>query len=47
MGQIIKSVKPETFESVVEKIALSDAIETAGKLLKGEVRGRVVVDVNA
>lgn len=40
-------IKPETFEAVVEKIALSDAIDTAGKLLKGEVRGRVVVDVNA
>lgn len=44
---LAKTLKPETFEAVVEKIALSDAIETAGKLLKGEVRGRVVVDVNA
>lgn len=41
------ALKPETFEAVVEKITLSDVIETAGKLLKGEVRGRVVVDVNA
>jgi len=45
--KLAKVLKPETFEAVVEKIALSDAIETAGKLLKGEVRGRVVVDVNA
>lgn len=45
--KLAKALKPETFESVVEKIALSDAIDTAGKLLKGEVRGRVVVDVNA
>ena len=45
--KLAKALKPETFEAVVEKIALSDAIDTAGKLLKGEVRGRVVVDVNA
>ncbi len=44
---LAETLKPETFEAVVEKIALSDAIETAGKLLKGEVRGRVVVDVNS
>lgn len=44
---LAETLKPEIFEAVVEKIALSDAIETAGKLLKGEVRGRVVVDVNA
>jgi len=46
-NNLAKALKPETFEAVVEKIALSDAIDTAGKLLKGEVRGRVVVDVNA
>ncbi len=45
--KLAETLKPEVFEAVVNKIALSDAIETAGKLLKGEVRGRVVVDVNA
>ena len=45
--KLAATLKPEVFEAVVEKIALSDAIETAGKLLKGQVRGRVVVDVNA
>lgn len=44
---LAKALKPETYEKVVEKIVLSDAIDTAGKLLKGQVRGRVVVDVNA
>lgn len=45
--KLASTLKPETFEAVVEKIALSDAIDAAGKLLKGEIRGRVVVDVNA
>lgn len=45
--KLAATLKPETFEAVVEKIALSEAIEAAGKLLKGEIRGRVVVDVNA
>ena len=45
--RLANTIKAETFESVVEKIALSEAIEAAGKLLKGEIRGRVVVDVNA
>ena len=44
--KLAKTLKAETFESVVETIGLSEAVETAGKLLKGEVRGRVVVDVN-
>jgi acrylyl-CoA reductase (NADPH) len=45
--KLAETLKPETFEAVVEKIALSDAIEAAGKLMAGEIRGRVVVDVNA
>ncbi len=44
--KLAATLKPETFKAVVEKIALSDAIDAAGKLLKGEIRGRVVVDVN-
>jgi len=44
--KLAATLKPETFEAVVEKIALSDAIDAASKLLKGEIRGRVVVDVN-
>jgi len=45
--RLATTLKAETFEKVVEKITLSEAIDVAGKLLKGEVRGRVVVDVNA
>ena len=45
--KLAETLKPETFEAVVEKIALSDAIDAAGKLMAGEIRGRVVVDVNA
>lgn len=45
--KLAETLKPETYETVVRKIALSNAIETSNKLLKGEIRGRVVVDVNA
>lgn len=38
---------PDVLSEVVHEIALSEAAETAAALLRGEVRGRVVVDVNA
>lgn len=34
-------------DAITEEIALGDAVEYAGRLLDGGVRGRVVVDVNA
>jgi acrylyl-CoA reductase (NADPH) len=37
----------EDFTDISTFIGLEDVIETAGKLLDGSVRGRVVVDVNA
>ncbi|MFQ3250369.1 MAG: acrylyl-CoA reductase (NADPH) [Glaciecola sp.] len=37
---------PEDFADISTYIGLEDVIETAGKLLNGNVRGRVVVDVN-
>ena len=45
--KLADTLNPETFEKVVTKINLTDAIEAAGKLLDGEIQGRVVVDVNA
>lgn len=36
-----------TLDTITEEILLGDAIEYAGRLLNGGVRGRVVVDVNA
>lgn len=33
-------------QTMVQEIGLSDVIETAGQLMQGQVRGRVVVDVN-
>jgi acrylyl-CoA reductase (NADPH) len=37
---------PEVFEDISTVISLSDVIETAGDLIAGKVRGRVVVDIN-
>lgn len=46
-NKLAETLKPEVYEKVVKKIALSDAIKVAGELLEGKVRGRVVVDVNS
>ncbi len=32
--------------TIAHEIGLAEAVETAGQLLNGEVRGRVIVDVN-
>ena len=40
------SVSAEQLELITEEIGLGDAIEAAARLLRGEVRGRIVVDVN-
>ena len=34
-------------DDVATEVTLSNTVETAAKLLRGEVRGRVIVDVNA
>lgn len=44
--QIAKLVDDQMLANIVETIGLSDAIPTAMKLLDGQVKGRVVVDVN-
>ncbi|HJM98619.1 MAG TPA: MDR family oxidoreductase [Acidimicrobiales bacterium] len=38
---------PEKLEQMTEVVGLSDAIDVAGQILQGNIRGRVVVDVNA
>ena len=45
--KISEILNPKVFEKVVTKIGLSEAIETAGKLLDQKIQGRVVVDVNS
>ena len=43
----LAEILPATeMESIAEVISLESSIEVADKLLKGEVTGRVVVDVN-
>ncbi|SAK69411.1 quinone oxidoreductase [Caballeronia glebae] len=44
---IADEVPVATIESVATTIPLADAPETAARLLRGEVKGRVIVDVNA
>lgn len=44
--RLASSVSPQHLELITEEIGLGDAIEAAARLLRGEVRGRIVVDVN-
>jgi acrylyl-CoA reductase (NADPH) len=44
---IADEVPVATIESVATAIALADAPNVAARLLRGEVKGRVIVDVNA
>jgi acrylyl-CoA reductase (NADPH) len=43
----LAEILPETeMQSIAEVISLAASIDVAGKLLNGDVTGRVVVDVN-
>jgi acrylyl-CoA reductase (NADPH) len=44
---IADEVPVATIESVATTVALADAPDVAARLLRGEVKGRVIVDVNA
>ncbi len=43
---LARDLDPAAIESIATEIALGEAIEAAGKLIDGTVRGRFVVDVN-
>ena len=45
--RLAEDLNPALLEKIVTEITLSNAIEKAGELLDGNIRGRVIVDVNA
>ena len=44
--RLARDLDPAVLERMVEEIALGEVIDTAARLMAGQVRGRVVVDVN-
>jgi acrylyl-CoA reductase (NADPH) len=44
--RLARDLDPALLEAITHEIGLGEAIATAGELLQGKVRGRVVVDVN-
>jgi acrylyl-CoA reductase (NADPH) len=46
-SNLASEVKPDTLEKITQQISLADALAWAPKILAGEVRGRLVVDVKA
>lgn len=46
-NRLAETLEPSVFEDVAKVISLSDAVATASDLIAGQVRGRVIVDVNS
>ncbi|MFM2108268.1 MAG: hypothetical protein RLZZ513_1336 [Pseudomonadota bacterium] len=46
-SNLASEIKSDTLEKITQQISLADAVIWAPKILAGEVRGRLVVDVNA
>ena len=46
-SNLASEIKPDTLEKITQEISLADALAWAPKILAGEVRGRLVVDVTA
>lgn len=44
--RLARDLDPSRLEMLTREIALGEVVDTAGQLMAGEVRGRVVVDVN-
>ncbi|HEY9263704.1 MAG TPA: MDR family oxidoreductase [Mycobacterium sp.] len=44
--RLSNELDPSVLDSIAEEIALADAVDAAGRLMDGDVRGRIVVDVN-
>jgi acrylyl-CoA reductase (NADPH) len=44
--RLSKDLDVAALDSIAEEITLKDAIDSAGRLMEGSVRGRIVVDVN-
>ncbi|MFA7607498.1 MAG: MDR family oxidoreductase [Rhodocyclaceae bacterium] len=44
--RLARDLDPARLEMLTREIALGEVVDTAGQLMAGEVRGRVVVDVN-
>ena len=45
--RLARDLEPAKLESLVREIALADAIGAGAQILAGQVRGRLVVNVNA
>ena len=45
--RLASDLYPDAFNSIAQIINLESAVEAGKKILRGEVRGRIVVDVNA
>ncbi|MFM7524145.1 MAG: MDR family oxidoreductase [Betaproteobacteria bacterium] len=46
-SNLASEIKPDTLEKITHQVSLVDAMAWGSKILAGEVRGRLVVDVNA
>jgi acrylyl-CoA reductase (NADPH) len=45
-NRLVRDLDPAKLDTITDEIGLTEAVATAGRLMTGRVRGRVVVDVN-
>jgi acrylyl-CoA reductase (NADPH) len=43
---LARDLDAKALDSIAQEISLGEAIDAAGQLMDGKVRGRIVVDVN-
>jgi len=46
-GRLARDLDPAKLDLIANDVGLADAVNVASDILKGAVRGRVVVNVNA
>ncbi|MGV2740256.1 oxidoreductase, partial [Salmonella enterica] len=45
-GRLVRDLDPAKLDAITDEIGLTDVVATAERLMAGQVRGRMVVDVN-
>jgi acrylyl-CoA reductase (NADPH) len=45
-ARLSRDLDVRALDAIAQEIALGEAIDAAGRLMEGKVRGRIVVDVN-
>jgi acrylyl-CoA reductase (NADPH) len=45
-GRLVTQLPTDKLEGMINRVGLADTLDLSGKILRGQIRGRTVVDVN-